>query len=121
MIRRLLPAAFAAIACVPPQASTAPDPVTVARVEALESRSQQLAVAIARLEERIAMLLKTSPGVAQPQASEAAQASLGSTATQAPAAAPQPPASAPQRGPKGGCYVITGSGKKRYVSRDRCG
>lgn len=35
-------------------------------------------------------------------------------------ATPRPPASAPTRGPKGGCYVITGSGKKRYVDRSRC-
>jgi hypothetical protein len=108
----------AGAACMPaaPTPAPAPDPVLTARIDALEARQTQLLVAIARLEERLA--LAKGEAVALPGGRT--EPSPTSAMITPPASAPAAPASAPQRGPKGGCYVVTASGKKRYVSRDRC-
>ena len=103
--------------CIPPTPAPAPasDPILVARIDALESRQTQLLLTIARLEERLSAKVSAEGPAAARQEPASPQATLP-----APAAVRQTPVSAPQRGPRGGCYVTTASGKKRYVSSERC-
>jgi len=63
-------------------------------------------------------------GGARPDVTPPSASAMGFRA--APPQGPRPAApamgpSGPQRGPRGGFFVITASGKKRYIPRDRCG
>jgi hypothetical protein len=96
----------------------------MARIEALESRLGQLQQQLGRIEERIALLvIGASPILGTSATPQAAVPTTARPSAARPdsAGATSAPATGPQLGPRGGCYVITSGGKKRYVSRERCG